>query len=303
VVIPISDVTAIILAGGQSYRYRKQAKINKSWETIDDIPLIVKSILTASSLTHQIIISVANSRQQTNIKKKLNLEFLNGSNLNISYAIDNPEIIPRGPLRGILTAIDNVTTKYAVIQPVDMPLVKAEDLERLISGIVQSSSNMASYSVLNQWVTTLLFAIDISISRSVLNQLKSINASRISALFRAIPTTVLFNCNSQSSQFYNVNTPQDLETLEQCSRITSFSHSLFNGSPEFFTIQHWINTPPDQIEEVIESFRQEFEMINITKFQFDMLKDLQRIIGKSQYDELGFLKQESKIKGLLGLNK
>lgn len=301
--ILISDITVILLAGGQSDRYMKSANKNKSWENINHTPMIVKSILTASTITKEIIISVANSIQLQNIKNKLKLALPDKLDVTIFYVIDNSDIVPQGPLQGILTALDVVKTKYALIQPVDMPLVETEDLMRLVSGLISFSTHLASYSIQNYWITTLLFAIQVDISRAVLNQLKTITVNRTSVIFRAMPSTILFGCDTKLTQLYNVNTPQDLDVLKECQRIDNFTQTVFNGSINYFSIQRWINAPPDQLERVIDLTRDELMLWGIKKIQLDVLKDIRQIIGRNQYEELGFSQEESEIYSLLDLEK
>jgi molybdopterin-guanine dinucleotide biosynthesis protein A len=276
---------------------------DKSWEKINQTPLIIKPIQAASTITKKIILSVANPVQLKDIKNKLSVALPEDWDLNISFVIDNSDIIPQGPLRGALSALDVVKTRYAVIQPVDMPLVESKDLQRLISSMVNFSTDMASYSILNHWLTTLLYAIDVQNTRSILNKLKNIHTSRSSSIFRAMPSIVLFRCSSTLNQLYNINTPQDLKVLKDCHRIDSFSHEMFYGYPDFFSTQHWLNTPPDNLESVIEAGRKELEIWKIKKIQLDVLKDIRRIIGSHQYETLGFLKQESEIHSSLDLNK
>ena len=201
-----------------------------------------------------------------------------------------------------MTALEEVDTQFAIILPVDMPLIEPQDLLRLLSGVRQFSTHLASYSILDRWVTTLLFAINVESSGPILNKLKSINASRSSSIFRAMPSTILFECNSSLSQLHNVNTPQDLEALKECQRIDSFSHVIFKGSKDFFSTQHWLNTPPDHVEQVIDTVRKELQICGIKKIQLDVLKDIRRIIGTHQYEVLGFAKQESRIYTSLDLN-
>jgi molybdopterin-guanine dinucleotide biosynthesis protein A len=281
----------------------KLDNIDKSWEKVNQIPMIIKPIQAASAITKNIVLSVANPVQLKNIKNKLSVALPEDWDLNISFIIDNPDIIPQGPLRGALSALDAVKTRYAIIQPVDMPLVESKDLQRLISGMVSFSTDMASYSILDHWVTTLLYVIDIQNTRSILHKLKNIHVSRSSSIFRAMPSVVLFRCSSTLNQLYNVNTPKDLRALKDCPRIDNFSHEIFNGYPNFFSIQHWVNTPPDDLESVIEAGRKELEIWKIKKMQLDVLQDIRRIIGSHHFEILGFLKQESEIYRSLGLNK
>ena len=116
-----TDVTALLLAGGQSTRFGKP---NKLLATYERRPLPDHVVTTVSRLTgSRPVIAVRSSEQREAISEAL---FRPNT---IGFASDDRTL--RGPIAGIYGGLDAVETPWVLICAGDMPLLSSEVLQWL----------------------------------------------------------------------------------------------------------------------------------------------------------------------------
>lgn len=109
-----SDVTAFILAGGQSQRMGT----NKAWLPVDGIPMIERVLAVARGVTDQVFI-LASSREYA----RLGVPLLNDLRQDGQRGA--------GPLAGIESALTHSERPFALVLACDLPFL-AEDFLRLL---------------------------------------------------------------------------------------------------------------------------------------------------------------------------
>lgn len=105
----ITDCTAIILAGGDSRRMG----CDKAMLPFDDQPLIQSVIATMLQLFPVTILSVREHRTEIDLTQICDMQ-TNG-----------------GPLVGLVTALETITTSWAYVVACDMPFISAALVEQL----------------------------------------------------------------------------------------------------------------------------------------------------------------------------
>ncbi len=116
-------ITGIILAGGAGSR---MGGVDKGWVMLNNLPLISHTLARLKPQVNSVVISA-------------NRELERYRTLNINVVTDLPGVdgdtnTPssfQGPVAGILAALKTISTPYAVIVPVDAPLL-AENLVQVL---------------------------------------------------------------------------------------------------------------------------------------------------------------------------
>lgn len=124
------DITAIVLAGGKSTRMSGQ---DKGLVPLHGKPMIQWVIDAIEEKVSTIIISA-------NQNKKSYGEF--------GYAVV-PDLIEnfQGPLAGMAAGLNQVKTKYALILPVDTPILPGNLVEQLAGELIRSGADLAVVKV------------------------------------------------------------------------------------------------------------------------------------------------------------
>ncbi len=194
--IPSCDqVTGMILAGGQARRMQGR---DKGLVTCAGRPLIAYAIEILKPLCRRLLINANRSLA--------------------SYQAFDLPVIPdqtqgfQGPLAGILTALRTVDTPFLVAIPCDSPCLKSATLARLLSALTQTRAEIALAHD-GQRLHPVVIALRTDLADDL--------AAYLAAGERKIDRWALHHrwiavdCSDCPWQFANINTPEELETLER----------------------------------------------------------------------------------------
>jgi molybdopterin-guanine dinucleotide biosynthesis protein A len=109
---------ALILAGGKSKRFKR----NKALIKLRNEPLLVHVIRRVMELTHEIVV-VIGKKDESNAFTAV---------LPTAVRTVKDKMEGKGPLVGIVTGMEELTSKYALVLPCDSPFIKRKVLEYLI---------------------------------------------------------------------------------------------------------------------------------------------------------------------------
>ncbi|OUR87298.1 molybdenum cofactor guanylyltransferase [Gammaproteobacteria bacterium 42_54_T18] len=117
------DITGIILAGGAGSR---MGGVDKGWVILNDLPLVSHTLARLRPQVNSVVISANRELERyrslgINVVKDLSTA---------NDDINTPNNF-QGPVAGILAALKSISTPYAVIVPVDAPLL-AENLVQVL---------------------------------------------------------------------------------------------------------------------------------------------------------------------------
>lgn len=197
--IPLSDVSAVILAGGKSSRYGT----NKAFVKVDGIALIERVAEVLRSVFEQIVI-VTNSPEDY-------------SHLNMPMHRD---VIPGlGPLGGIYTGLQMISTDGGFFVACDMPFLNPD----LIRYMVSLRNEKARFDVVIPRITWKLEALHALYGKKCIPPIKELFHSgnyQIVPLFqhvfvRYVETEEITRFDPQLRSFLNINRPQELQKIER----------------------------------------------------------------------------------------
>ena len=106
--------SCIILCGGQSRRMGQ----DKGSLIIKDKPMIKYILSTLNNEIDEVII-VLNDVERIDKYKK----FIDSKDYNYTLKFAEDKIKNKGPISGILTGLENISTDYAIVFPCDNPFV------------------------------------------------------------------------------------------------------------------------------------------------------------------------------------
>ena len=197
------DVTVIVLAGGYSRRFDNQIKALILYDSSTLLDHLLRKI---DGVFDKIVISVASEE----VRKKL-------GEINYPVLVDKHPI----PLHSLIEICGNLTTRYALIIPIDMPLLTLDHLSTMLENI--SQYDLVSNLIEKNWVTSSCFAINIGnwdwqSVKTDLNQ-----RQRLTDFIR-YPKNIGLIALSDPKILVNVNTKEDLEEI---SMVQTHSESKF----------------------------------------------------------------------------
>lgn len=187
------DVTAVILAGGKASRMQGQ---DKGLLLLQNTPLYQHVIARLHHQVDQIVIS-ANRNQH----------FYQQAGFPV---ISDQLPDHQGPLSGMLTAMNTISTDWALFVPCDTPFIPVDLVEKLRAALDENDAVYAhdgvhahpTHLLINTRHKTALNDYLASGQRKIIAFLDSINAQK--AVFKF-----------QQNAFANINTPEDLRYYEQ----------------------------------------------------------------------------------------
>lgn len=196
-----SDLSCVVLAGGNSVRFRQTHGINKALFEFDGISFVKRVTSTLATITSDIQISINNSSEARLILKELE-EF------NIGVVRDNLSLSKKGPLLGIFSALLNIQSSEILFVPVDYPFVTKYDLEYLINIRSTNNADIATYLDQNNFPTLSLFVIRRDYVIEKLNDLLDVDDNRLSSIYRGASEVDLVRLVNDDHNLININ--QDL---------------------------------------------------------------------------------------------
>ncbi|MDH5218209.1 MAG: molybdenum cofactor guanylyltransferase [Gammaproteobacteria bacterium] len=193
--IHVADTTAIILAGGMG---RRMDSLNKGLITLKNKSLINYVIETLTPQVSDIIIS---ANADINEYRKT------------GFAVVQDQFSESlGPLAGIASALELVTSTYAVITPCDSPFIPPQFVSRMAQ--VYQNSN-ADVCIVNdgERAQPLFMFLKTEMKTSLLHSLEQ-SQRKVFAWLNSV-STIEVDFSDFPGAFININTPQDLITAEK----------------------------------------------------------------------------------------
>ena len=190
-----SEITAVILAGGQGQRMGGQ---DKGWVSFNGQPMICHVLNQVSSQVSCVLINANRSQKEY---RSLGCE-----------VIEDIEPGYHGPLMGMLTGLVSAKTDWILFVPCDIPLLPEDIVQKLAAAIVDQSADVAVVhdGERLQPVISLMH-------RSLLPSLQEWLAAgkrKIDRWYMQHRMAVV-RFDGSSDDFVNLNTVQDVQALEQ----------------------------------------------------------------------------------------
>ena len=198
--------SSIILCGGQSRRMGK----DKGSLIIKDKPMIKYILSTLNNEIDEVIIVLNDSKR---IDKYM--EFINPEDYSYKLKFVEDKIKNKGPISGILTGLENISSEYAIVFPCDNPFVTKNTIQTLFNELSDNIQAVVPYhdpedklktseplhSIYNKNIIPL-------IDNLILN-----DSLHIKGIIEKIDTKFVLIDNKKilKKEFRNLNHPEDLK--------------------------------------------------------------------------------------------
>lgn len=193
--IPNSDITAVILAGGQARRMDGRDKAL--------LPLRGKPMLAyiCETIQPQVGRLLINSNRPPEDYRDFSLPVIS-------------DTLPGhlGPLAGLLTAFENSSTDYVLTVPCDTPLLPADLVQRLSSTLLEQQADIATVRENGRRHAAIMLA-----RRSLIDNLRrylDTGERRVQSWLEQ-QKLVEVDYSDHGAAFMNINTPAELAQFEQ----------------------------------------------------------------------------------------
>lgn len=290
------SIAGVIFTGGQSTRFVKDTGINKSYFTFNTQPAVLHSILLMSKITSKIYLSVHNKVQAQELNILLSENNMDKSG--IKYIYDNTAIEYSGPLRAIISVIEAIEEDILVTMPVDYQYIRVQDLKKLIDSINQESCEIATYYQ-NNYLTSLLFALDVKLTKSWFAKLYRIKDPRVSALYRGCISCKFFIVNHLQSQFININYLSDVRQQENIQYIKPTESIIIRPGNLFWIFKSLIQNNNVEMDLVIKIGLKELKQWKIPIIRYHIIIDLKKIMEQDDFKELSLQQEFYELKNTL----
>ena len=201
--------SSIILCGGQSRRMGQ----DKGSMIIKDKPMI-KYIL--STLNNEIDEAIIVLNDCERIRKYS--EFINPKDYTYKIKFVEDKIKNKGPISGILTGLENISTDYAIVFPCDNPFISKNTIQTLFSDISKDSQAVVPYHDPKNKLKTSepLHSIYNKNIIPLINELILKDSLHIKGIIEKIETKYVLIDNKKilKKEFRNLNSPEDLEIFD-----------------------------------------------------------------------------------------
>ena len=201
--------SSIILCGGQSRRMGK----DKGSLIIKDKPMIKYILSTLNNEIDEVIIVLNDNKR---IDKYM--EFINPEDYSYKLKFVEDKIKNKGPISGILTGLENISSEYAIVFPCDNPFVTKNTIQTLFNEITCNIQAVVPYhdpenklktseplhSIYNKNIIPL-------IDNLILN-----DSLHIKGIIEKIYTKFVLIDNKKilKKEFRNLNHPEDLKIFD-----------------------------------------------------------------------------------------
>ena len=198
--------SSIILCGGQSRRMGK----DKGSLIIKDKPMIKYILSTLNNEIDEVIIVLNDNKR---IDKYM--EFINPEDYSYKLKFVEDKIKNKGPISGILTGLENISSEYAIVFPCDNPFVTKNTIQTLFNELSDNIQAVVPYhdpenklktseplhSIYNKNIIPL-------IDNLILN-----DSLHIKGIIEKIDTKFVLIDNKKilKKEFRNLNHPEDLK--------------------------------------------------------------------------------------------
>ena len=196
-----TEITGLILAGGRAQR---MGGIDKGLIPFHHRPLIESAINRLKPQVGSIMINA-----NRNIEQYAAYGYPMVSDADSSFS---------GPLAGFAAGLKACPTEYIVTTPCDSPLLPTNLVELLVTKMTEGSFDLVYASSKDPagktWAQPVFCLMRVSLSKS-LEEFISLGDLKIDRWFKELnSSTVVFD---SESAFANINTPEELLTLEKAS--------------------------------------------------------------------------------------
>ena len=197
--------SCIILCGGQSTRMGQ----DKGSMIIQDKPMI-KHVL--STLNHEMdeVIVVLNDKKRIDRYR----QFIDPDDYAYRMKIVEDEIKNKGPLPGLMTGLENITGKYALVMPCDSPYVTKKYINTIFNEINENYQAIVPYHDSENKLKTSepLHSI---YSKDTVPEIRNLiceDSLHIKGLIKKIETKFVLIDNKKilKKEFRNLNSPSDI---------------------------------------------------------------------------------------------
>ncbi len=192
---PHSNITTVILAGGAA---RRMGGEDKGLTPLNGQAMIAHVIARISAQSPNIVINCNRSQQEYG-------EF--------GYPLIEDTISGGlGPLAGVLSALENSDSDYVLSVPCDTPLLPADLAERMLQAISKQGAEACAVSDGDR-----LHPVVLLVKRSVMPGLRNYLAGggrKVHDWFYSVAHCSA-DFSEQAEAFVNINTPEQLSTLQQ----------------------------------------------------------------------------------------
>lgn len=201
--------SSIILCGGQSRRMGK----DKGSLIIKDKPMIKYILSTLNNEIDEVMIVLNDNKR---IDKYM--EFINPEDYSYKLKFVEDKIKNKGPISGILTGLENISSEYAIVFPCDNPFVTKNTIQTLFNEITCNIQAVVPYhdpenklktseplhSIYNKNIIPL-------IDNLILN-----DSLHIKGIIEKIDTKFVLIDNKKilKKEFRNLNHPEDLKIFD-----------------------------------------------------------------------------------------
>ena len=198
--------SSIILCGGQSRRMGQ----DKGSMIIKDKPMIKYVLSTLNNEIDEAII-VLNDCERIGKYK----DFINPNDYTYQIKFVEDKIKNKGPISGILTGLENITTEYAIVFPCDNPFISKNTIQTLFSEITENLQAVVPYHDPENKLKTSepLHSIYNKNIIPLINELILKDSLHIKGIIEKIETKYVLIDNKKilKKEFRNLNRPEDLE--------------------------------------------------------------------------------------------
>ncbi|MBE6504651.1 MAG: molybdenum cofactor guanylyltransferase [Methanobrevibacter sp.] len=201
--------SCIILCGGQSRRMGQ----DKGSLIIKDKPMIKYILSTLNNEIDEVII-VLNDVERIDKYK----EFIDSQDYNYEVKFVEDKIKNKGPISGILTGLENISTDYAIVFPCDNPFVTKNTIQTLFSEITDNIQAVVPYHDSENKLKTSepLHSI---YHKNIIPTIKDLilkDSLHIKGVIEKIDTKFVLIDNKKilKKEFRNLNRPEDLKIFD-----------------------------------------------------------------------------------------
>ena len=198
--------SSIILCGGQSRRMGK----DKGSLIIKDKPMIKYILSTLNNEIDEVIIVLNDNKR---IDKYM--EFINPEDYSYKLKFVEDKIKNKGPISGILTGLENISSEYAIVFPCDNPFVTKNTIQTLFNEITCNIQAVVPYHDPENKLKTSepLHSIYNKNIIPIINEQILNDSLHIKGIIEKIDTKFVLIDNKKilKKEFRNLNRPEDLK--------------------------------------------------------------------------------------------
>ena len=198
--------SSIILCGGRSRRMGR----DKGSLIIKDKPMIKYILSTLNNEIDEAIIVLNDSKRIGKYK-----QFINSEEYNYQIKFIEDKIKNKGPISGILTGLENISTEYGIVFPCDSPFITKNTIKTLFNEIEGNIQAIVPYHDQKNKLKTSepLHSIYNKNIIPIINNLILKDSLHIKGIIEKIDTKFVLIDNKKilKKEFRNLNRPEDLK--------------------------------------------------------------------------------------------